>query len=184
MPKILHAFTMNSKYFNIWYYQRRKCFLQNSMINIMYVAMVTFVPLYLQFSSFCFSSPELKAYWWAYRIGWPPSSVIVHTLQTSSPQKPLGQTVKFQREPPWDGGTKVYSNGPGHMTKMATMLIYRKNLKKSSSLEPKGWWPFNLLRSVRCSSTTNFLQMMPLGWPWPIYGKVKFGPLCFYMGKR
>ena len=33
-------------------------------------------------------------------------------------------------EPPWDGGTKVYSNGPGHMTKMAAMPIYDKNLKK------------------------------------------------------
>ena len=31
---------------------------------------------------------------------------------------------------------KNYSNGPGHMTKMAAMLIYGKNLKKSSSPEP------------------------------------------------
>ena len=30
---------------------------------------------------------------------------------------------------PWDGGTKVYSNGPVHMTKMAAMPIYGKNLK-------------------------------------------------------
>ena len=30
------------------------------------------------------------------------------------------------------------SNGPGHMTKMAAMPIYGKNIKKSSSLEPKG----------------------------------------------
>ena len=36
--------------------------------------------------------------------------------------------AKFHVEPPWDGGTKVYSNGPGHMTKMATMPIYDKNL--------------------------------------------------------
>ena len=28
-----------------------------------------------------------------------------------------------------DGGTKVCSNGPGHMTKMAAMPIYGKNLK-------------------------------------------------------
>ena len=32
-------------------------------------------------------------------------------------------------EPPWEGGTKVYINGPGHMTKMAAMPIYGKNLK-------------------------------------------------------
>ena len=29
----------------------------------------------------------------------------------------------------WDGGTKVCSNGPGHMTKMAAMAIYGKNKK-------------------------------------------------------
>ena len=33
-------------------------------------------------------------------------------------------------EPPWDGGMKVYSNGPGHMTNMAAMPIYGKTLKK------------------------------------------------------
>ena len=37
--------------------------------------------------------------------------------------------AKFHMEPPWDGGTKVCSNGPGHMTKMAAMPIYDKNIK-------------------------------------------------------
>ena len=36
--------------------------------------------------------------------------------------------VKFHVKPPWNGGTKVSSNGPGHMTKMTAMLIYGKNL--------------------------------------------------------
>ena len=36
--------------------------------------------------------------------------------------------AKFYVEPPWDGGTKVYKNSPGHMTKMADMPIYGKNL--------------------------------------------------------
>ena len=36
--------------------------------------------------------------------------------------------AKFHVEPPWDWWTKVCSNGPGHMTKMATMPIYGKNL--------------------------------------------------------
>ena len=31
--------------------------------------------------------------------------------------------AKFYVEPPWEGGTKVYINGPGHMTKMAAMPI-------------------------------------------------------------
>ena len=46
--------------------------------------------------------------------------------------------AKFHMELPWDGGTEVYSNGTGHMTKMAAMPIYGKNLKTSSSPEPKG----------------------------------------------
>ena len=46
--------------------------------------------------------------------------------------------ANFHVESSWDGGTKVCSNGPGHMTKMAAMPIYDKNLKKSSSPEPKG----------------------------------------------
>ena len=44
--------------------------------------------------------------------------------------------AKFYVEPPWEGGTKVCINGLGHMTKMAAMPIYGKNLKKSSSPEP------------------------------------------------
>ena len=36
--------------------------------------------------------------------------------------------AKFYVEPPWEGGTKVYINGSGHMTKMAAMPIYGKNL--------------------------------------------------------
>ena len=31
---------------------------------------------------------------------------------------------------------KIYTNEFGHMTNMATMPIYGKSLKKSSSLEP------------------------------------------------
>ena len=46
--------------------------------------------------------------------------------------------AKFHVAPPWDGGMKVYSNGSGHLTKMAAMPIYGKNLKKSCSPEPKG----------------------------------------------
>ena len=44
--------------------------------------------------------------------------------ETTGPDK-----VKFYTEPPWDGKIKVYSNGPCHMTKMAAMPIYGKNLK-------------------------------------------------------
>ena len=50
--------------------------------------------------------------------------------------------AKFHMEPPWDGGTKVCSNGPGHMTKMAAMPIYGKNLKKNFFFRTK--WPMTL----------------------------------------
>ena len=43
--------------------------------------------------------------------------------------------VKFHVVPPWEGGKKLYINGPGHMTKMATVPVYGKNLKKSSITE-------------------------------------------------
>ena len=46
-------------------------------------------------------------------------------------------TAKIYVEAPWEGGTKVYITGPGHMTKMAAMPIYGKNLQKSSSPEPE-----------------------------------------------
>ena len=67
-----------------------------------------------------------------------PSSVRLFTFsnvfssETAWPIK-----AKFYVEPHWKGGTKVYINGPGHMTKMAAMPIYGKNLKKSSSPEPE-----------------------------------------------
>ena len=41
----------------------------------------------------------------------------------------MSQSVKFHMELLWDGGTKACSNGPGHMTEMAAMPIYGKNLK-------------------------------------------------------
>ena len=44
--------------------------------------------------------------------------------------------AKLHVEHPKEEGTKVYINGPFHMTKMAAVPIYGKNHKKSSSLEP------------------------------------------------
>ena len=59
-----------------------------------------------------------------------------HSLNIFSSEVTGQIEAKFYMESPWDGGTKICSNGPGHMTKMATMPIYDKNLKKSSSPEP------------------------------------------------
>ena len=72
-----------------------------------------------------------------------PPFLNVFSSETAWPIK-----AKFYVEPPWEGGTKVYINGPGHMTKMAAMPIYGKNLKKSSSPEPAGRFSRNLVCSI------------------------------------
>ena len=63
---------------------------------------------------------------------------------------------------------KTYTNKLGHMTNMAAMPIPGKNLKKSNSPEPIDQWPKNLVYSIMCGSTTKIIQIMTLGWPWPI----------------
>ena len=78
----------------------------------------------------------------------------------------------------WDGVTKVCSNGPGHLTKVAAMSIYGKHLtnpllrhQKADDLET--WY------------AASGAQVLPSSWVDLdlFYGKVKFGPLCFCMGK-
>ena len=58
-----------------------------------------------------------------------------HYLNIFSSESTGPITVKFHMELLWDWGTKVCSNGPGHMAKMADMPIYGKKLKTSSFLE-------------------------------------------------
>ena len=55
-------------------------------------------------------------------------SVLSH-FQTSSSETARPIKAKFYVEPPWEGGTKIYINGLGHMTQMAAMPIYGKTLK-------------------------------------------------------
>ena len=64
-----------------------------------------------------------------------PASVVRRPLTFSnifSSETTWPIKAKFYVEPPWEEETKVCINGPGHMTKMAAMPIYGKNLKKSS----------------------------------------------------
>ena len=49
-------------------------------------------------------------------------------LNIFSSETALPIKAKFYVEPPWEGGTKLCINGPGHMTKIAAMPIYGKNL--------------------------------------------------------
>ena len=59
------------------------------------------------------------------------------------------------------------------MTNMATMPIYGKNLKNSSSPEPIDRWPWNLVCSFVYASTTKIVQIMTLDWPWPTLHQVQ-----------
>ena len=52
-------------------------------------------------------------------------------------------------EPPWVGGTIVYINGPGHMTKMAATPIYGKNPSKIFFSRTGGPIFMNLVCSIR-----------------------------------
>ena len=65
----------------------------------------------------------------------PSSSVRSHFQTSTNSETAWPIKAKFYVEPPWEGGTKVYINGQGHMIKMAAMPIYGKNLKYSSSPE-------------------------------------------------
>ena len=88
-----------------------------------------------------FSSPEPKAP--GELIGWEgsvvrrPSVVRPSTISndfSSETTEPIA--TKFHVQPLGPLGKKSCSNGLGHMTNMAAMPIYGKNLKKSSSPEP------------------------------------------------
>ena len=70
------------------------------------------------------------------------------------------------------------------MTKMAATPIYGKNIKKSSSPEPKGRWPWTLACSFGSLSTIKFAQMMTLSWPWPILWQGQIWSLMLLHGKK
>ena len=56
----------------------------------------------------------------------------------------------------WNGGTKVCSNGRGHMTKIAAMPIYGKNLEKSFRKRMAEiieiWYMYTVLDTRVCSN--------------------------------
>ena len=61
----------------------------------------------------------------------------VHNVQMSSSSETTWPfIIKLHIEHPLEGGTKACINGQGHMTKMAAISLYGKNLYKASSPEP------------------------------------------------
>ena len=122
------------------------------------------------------SSPEPKAHWWAYRIGKPLSSTLFKPLGRLKPNFILSR----------------YEMGERKFVQMVLVTWPRwlpcpymvKTLKKSSSPESKAWWPGNLVCSIGFSSTTKFVQMMTLGWPWPILRQGQIWFLMLLYGKK
>ena len=80
-------------------------------------------------------------------------------------------------------GMKIYTNELGHITNIAAIHKYGKNLKKSFPPEPIDRWLWNLV----CSKFYARLPRLFKLWPWvnldPIYAMVKFGHIGFCMGK-
>ena len=98
-----------------------------------------------------------------------PSLVRPSTISNDFSSETTGPiATKFHIQPSGPLGKKSCSNGLGHMTNMAAMPIYGKNLNKSSSPEPLDRWPWSLVCSIVYGSTTKIVQIMTLGWPWPI----------------
>ena len=62
-----------------------------------------------------------------------PSSYMHFSNISSETTGPI--KVIFPVDLPWDRGMKVCSNDLGHMTKMAAMPTYGRNIKKVSSLK-------------------------------------------------
>ena len=55
---------------------------------------------------------------------------------------------------------------------------------QKSSLEPVGWLPWNLVCSIWNSGPSWFVQMMTLGWPWPILWQGQIWMHAFVWGKN
>ena len=108
-----------------------------------------------------------------------PTYLNIFSSETTGPIE-----AKFHMEPPWVGETHVCSNGPGHTSRMAAMPIYGKKLKNL------------VLRNLKADDLETWYavlgaQVLPTlfnWWSWVdpdlFYGKVKFSPLRFCIGKR
>ena len=82
--------------------------------------------------------------------------------------------AKLYMEPPWDvRNENFFKWSRSHMT----MRLYGEKLKKSSSSEPRGRWPWNLVYSIGYSSTANVF----IWWPWVDLDHFYHSQICFRM---
>ena len=90
-------------------------------------------------TTYVFSSPEplgSQGKLIVYPLSRRPSVFVCHPPFSKIFSSETGYPIKakFHVEPPWEGGTKVCINRPGHMTKMAATPIYEGCPNKSWTL--------------------------------------------------
>ena len=109
---------------------------------------VKFGPLcfFRNYCRLCYKSWYKQSTKWVHEALWIPNvKVIVWPWSKSlrfnifkllflNNTKPI--EAKCHMEPPWDGGMKICSNGPGHMTKMAVMPVFcKKHVELSLAID-------------------------------------------------
>ena len=94
--------------------------------------------------------------------------IIHHTFKLPLLWNPWAIWYQISCVASWDWGNGKLFKWYGPMTNMSAGPIYGKNLKKSSFSELIYRWPWNLVCSIVYASTTKIIQIMTLGWPWPI----------------
>ena len=111
--------------------------------------------------------------------------VCMSTLSNIFSSEMTGQIkAKFHMKPPCGGGTKVYSNGPDHMTKMAAIPIYGKNLKQLFFFGTKQPMILKLGMQRSVLEYYQFYSNHDPGLTLTYFTARSNCPLCFCMGKR
>ena len=70
--------------------------------------------------------------------------------------------LKFHMKTPYDKLAKIYTNCTGRMPRWPSHPYMVKTLQMSSSLVPKGQWPWDLVFSIGDVGPTRFAQMTNL----------------------
>ena len=101
-------------------------------IMVQYILILVVYSSFFYFFSSLLAHLSLQAHKVSLKYTHGPSSVVVrpHFSNIFSSETAWPIKAKFYVEPPLGGGTKVYINDPGHITKMAATPIYGKNPSK------------------------------------------------------
>ena len=105
--------------------------------------------------------------------------LFIFSLETAKPIE-----AKFHLYPQWDGEYKFVQMVQVTWPIWPPCLYMIKTFKNLLLWNQKGWWPWDLVCSIGCWSTTKFIQMMTLGWPWPILRQDQIWSIMLFYWKR